>query len=181
MAVMSKQKDLADLRILIVGGKPHAVQTLRTALSTLGLRRLVVVPDGPAAIAHLEQHPVEAVFCDEATPRIDGAEFAVAARRAPGIINPMVPIFLVCASPRRNDVATARDAGVTDVIVRPFSAATIERKLRAALEAPRPFIKAGNFFGPDRRGDRRQPYNGSERRSRTPRKVRVTTEVPLDS
>jgi two-component system chemotaxis response regulator CheY len=123
---------------------------------------------------------VAAVFCDENAPKIDGAEFAVAARRAPGISNPMIPIFLVCASPRRKDVVTARDVGVTDVIVRPFSAATIERKLRAALDAPRPFIKAGNFFGPDRRVDQRPPYKGSERRTRTPRKVRVSIEVPLD-
>jgi hypothetical protein len=77
-------------------------------------------------------------------------------------------------------VVTARDVGVTNVIVRPFSAATIERKLRAALDAPRPFIKAGSFFGPDRRVDHRPPYKGGERRSRTPRKLRVNIEVPLD-
>lgn len=178
---MSGKKDFADLRVLLVGGKPHAVQTLRTVLTALGLRHVIAVADGPAAIAHLENQAVAAVFCDETTARIDGIEFAVAARRAQGIINPMVPIFLVCASPRRRDIVTARDVGVTDVIVRPFSASTVARKLRTALEAPRPFIKAGAFFGPDRRVEHRPPYKGSERRTRTPRKVRVNVEVSLDA
>jgi CheY-like chemotaxis protein len=178
MTPMSSRKESRDLTVLIVGGKPHAVQTLRTVLTALGIRHLTAVPDGLAAIAHFEHQQPSVIFCDETTPRIEGAEFASAARRAPGVGNPMVPIFLVCAAPRRKDVVVARDVGVTDVIVRPYSAATIERKLRVALDSPRAFIKAGTFFGPDRRVDHRPPYKGEDRRSRTPRKVRVAIGNP---
>ncbi len=88
----------------------------------------------------------------------------IAARRSRGVLDAMVPIFLICSSPKRRFVERVRDLGVTDVIVRPMSPNTAVRKLRVALEAPRPFIKVGDFFGPDRRAGQRPPFNGDDRR-----------------
>jgi two-component system chemotaxis response regulator CheY len=170
---MSAKKDYRELHVLIVGGKAHAVRTLRTVLNVLGVRVQTIVPDAPIALEMLQHTQFAAVFCDETTPAVDGESLPVAARRSAYVLNPMVPIFLVCASPRRRDVVAARDVGVTDVIVRPFSAATVLRKLDAALIAPRPFIKAGEFFGPDRRASQRPLYKGKERRARSAKKIRV--------
>ena len=88
----------------------------------------------------------------------------------------MLPIFLICSSPVRRQVESARDDGVTDVLVRPVSAATIIRKLRIATLAPRPFILADDFFGPDRRGRGRRPFAGLERRKRAPKKLSVSPD-----
>ena len=113
------------------------------------------------------------VFCDEHADHVNGLPFPMAARRAPGIRNPMLPIFLVFSSAIRPQIERARDDGITDVIVRPISAATIMRKLRAATLCPRPFIVAGNFFGPDRRGGDRSLFRGEERRQRQPKKIKI--------
>ena len=172
-AVMERA-DLKNLHVLIVGGKPHAVTILRTAFGIIGLNKVSAEAKSDGAIRFLRDEIVDAVFCDEAAGAIGGVPFPLAARRAEGVLNPMLPIFLVCSLPVRRQVESARDDGVTDVLVRPVSAATIIRKLRIAMLAPRPFILAGEFFGPDRRGRGRRPFGGQDRRTRTPKKLSVS-------
>ncbi len=104
--------------------------------------------------------------------------FYRAARRTRGVLDPMIPIFLVCSSPRKKFVEALRDQGVTDVITRPTAPGTLLRKLRIALELPRAFIQVGDFFGPDRRGGQRPPYVGPDRRET--RLLPVEEEIDLD-
>ena len=169
-----ERADIKRLRVLVVGGKPHAVTVLRTAFGIIGLNRVTAIAGSERAIQHLRDESIDAVFCDEAASAVDGVPFPLAARRAENVPNPMLPIFLVCSSPVRRQIEIARDDGVTDVLVRPVNAATIIRKLRVAALAPRPFILAGGFFGPDRRGGARSPFAGRDRRTRTPRKMNVS-------
>jgi len=46
-------------------------------------------------------------------------------------------------------------------------------KVQLALDAPRPFIAAAGFFGPDRRAKER-PWRGEDRRSLSPKKIKVS-------
>jgi DNA-binding response OmpR family regulator len=85
----------------------------------------------------------------------------------------MIPIFALQERARRRDVIDARDEGVTDVITVPVSPRTLMRKLTAATLAPRPFIVAPDFFGPDRRARAGQVFAGKERRVRAARKAKV--------
>ena len=172
-AVMERA-DIKKLQVLVVGGKPHAVTILRTAFGIIGLNNVSAIVHSERAIQHLRDEAVNAVFCDEAAGAVNGVPFPLAARRAEGVLNPMLPIFLVCSSPVRRQIESARDDGVTDVLVRPVSAATIIRKLRVAILAPRPFILADGFFGPDRRGQGRAAFSGADRRSRKPKKLSVS-------
>jgi CheY-like chemotaxis protein len=170
---MERQADIRDLRVLIVGGRPANVQILRTAFGLIGLRHLFVFADSARAIEALRLQYFGAIFCDAAADPFDGMSFPLAARRAPGILNPMTPLFLVYTQARQRHVEQARDIGVTDVLTHPICAGTIANKLWSALLAPRPFIVAPDFFGPDRRIQRGMPYTGPERRKRIARKTRV--------
>ncbi|MEY4708414.1 MAG: hypothetical protein RJB58_2137 [Pseudomonadota bacterium] len=85
----------------------------------------------------------------------------------------MIPIFAVQERARRRDVEKARDIGVTDVLTTPISPKTVMTKLQAALTAPRPFIVANEFFGPDRRAKARTPYYGLDRRTRVAKKAKL--------
>ncbi len=165
--------DIKTLHVLIVGGKPHAITTLRTVFGIIGLTKVSAVAESARAIEWLREERVDVVFCDEHADHMNGLPFPMAARRAPGVPNPMLPIFLVFSTPVRPQIERARDDGITDVIVRPISAATIMRKLRAATLCPRPFIVAGSFFGPDRRGGSRSLFRGEDRRQRQPKKVKI--------
>lgn len=164
--------DFSSLRMLVVGGRPHTVQLLRQILDMLGVRRVLAAGEMPEAIEMLRTQRFAAVFCDEHVGDKASDAFVLAARRTPGLINPMVPIFLVSGGPKRRDVESARDLGFTDVLARPLSAATVMRKVRTALGHPRPFIAAEDFFGPDRRSPARV-WTGRDRRKRQPRRLRV--------
>jgi DNA-binding response OmpR family regulator len=45
----------------------------------------------------------------------------------------------------------ARDAGVTEIVVKPFSVRTFYERISAAIERPRPRVQSAVFSGPDRR------------------------------
>jgi CheY-like chemotaxis protein len=165
--------DLKSLRVLVVTAKPHVAELLRQVLAIAGVSDMVVSPNGPDAIARLAAEMFDAVFRDDAAARDTGGDFGHAARRGDGVLDPMLPIFLVCAGPRRRDVEAARDLGYTDVLTRPVSAATITRKLTQAVTRPRPFIVATEFFGPDRRSETRAAFRGKDRRKRQPKKMKV--------
>ncbi|HEY2836841.1 MAG TPA: hypothetical protein VGI89_09745 [Rhizomicrobium sp.] len=166
--------DLAAARVLIVGAKGHAGPTLRTVLTAAGIARIVMVDDPRRALDTLCSERFAAVFVEGDT-ELDGMPFAQAARRSPSLLNPMIPIFVVYGGPKRRDVERSRDDGVTDVISRPMSPKTVGDKLRAALSAPRPFIAAPEFFGPDRRAKER-PWRGENRRTLTPKKTRIVLD-----
>jgi CheY-like chemotaxis protein len=168
-----EQAQIADLRVLIVGGTAHAVQTLRTVLGNAGIGQVTVARESRRALDLLRSESYSAVFCDEHAAQADHMSFALAARRSPGMLNPMVPIFVIYGGPRRSQVERARDIGATDVLTRPISVRTVLRKLHVALAHPRPFIVAPEFFGPDRRVQDRKTFRGKERRKRLPKKHKV--------
>jgi len=157
---------LGDKQVMIVGGKAHAQLTLRTALGVAGIKHVEVLSESRAAIELLRVERFDAVYIDERAQPFDGMPLYRAVRRVSGMVDPMVPVFMICTSPRRRFVESLRDQGVTDVIARPTAAGTLLRKLRLALELPRAFIKAGDFFGPDRRaGPRPELFGGVDRRT----------------
>jgi two-component system chemotaxis response regulator CheY len=159
--------------ILLVGAKSHSLLLVRSVLGIAGIADITHLPDARSAIAALGQVQFSAVFCDWDVASIDGMGFAVAARRSRGVLNPMIPIFALQERARRRDVIDARDEGVTDVVTVPVSPRTLMRKLGAATKAPRPFIVAADFFGPDRRVRAGQSFAGKERRVRVARKTKV--------
>lgn len=166
------EQGLSHLRILVVGAKSHTMQLLRSVLGIAGIDKIVHVEDPGRAIELLSMEGFSAVFCEHATRPFDGASFPIAARRRSTVLNPMIPIFVLQDRARRSDVERARDLGVTDILTTPLSPRTLVTKLQAAISAPRSFIVAPEFFGPDRRA-KRDAYNGSERRTRKPKKARV--------
>ncbi len=127
------ERDPKTLRILLLTAKPHVAQVMRQVLGIAGISEIVSALDGAAAIELLRNRMFDAVYCDDTSSRDTGEDFAGAARRSEGVLHAMVPVFLVCSGPRRRDVEGARDRGYTDVLTRPISAATILRKLRAAV------------------------------------------------
>ena len=169
-----RKTDFAALRVQIVGAKGHAGAMLRIVLTTAGVGHVVQIEDSRKALALLSSEHFDAIFVEET--HLDGLNFARSARKRAALRNPLIPIFAVYSGPRRRDVERARDLGVTSVICRPISPKTVSDKLQSALLAPRPFIAAPDFFGPDRRAKGRS-WRGRDRRKNTPRKSKIMVEV----
>ena len=160
-------------RILIVGAKTHTLGVLRSILGVMGVSNVVQINDTARALDLLATEGFSTVFCTPDAQPIDGMSFPVAARRKDGMLNPMIPIFMIQERARRRDVEQARDVGVTDMLTTPVSPKTIMTKLKTAEVAPRPFIVSNEFFGPDRRARNRAPWSGEDRRKRLAKKAKV--------
>jgi CheY-like chemotaxis protein len=165
--------DLSRHRVLVVGAKTPTVQLLRAVLVNCGISRIVHIEDGDTALELLDMEHFQAVFCHCHVKTSFGLPFLIAARRTRPGRNPLIAIFLLKERVSRRDVEVARDSGATDVLTLPISTKTLQAKLEAAATAPRPFIVAGQFFGPDRRSKLRPAFSGADRRKRTPRKAKV--------
>jgi len=173
-----ERADFAALRILLLSEKTHAAQTLRSVLTLAGITRITSVAQSLRALELLTMDRYDAVFCDEASAPVGELTFALAVRRTPGVLDPLLPVFVFHELARRRAVEAARDTGATDFLTCPISPKTVMTKLEAALLNPRPFIKAPDFFGPDRRARQRPAWNGEERRTRIPKKIRVAKPAP---
>ena len=76
-----------------------------------------------------------------------------------------VPIILLSAPRSRREVEAARDAGVTEFVIKPVSAALLYQRLRAIESQPRHFIQTARFAGPDRRRRPRKQTGPSLKRT----------------
>jgi DNA-binding response OmpR family regulator len=61
-------------------------------------------------------------------------------------------------------VEAARDAGVTEFIAKPITVQNLMSRLAEIVERPRPFVRCGTYFGPDRRRRKLENFVGPWRR-----------------
>src|ERR1700742_2528568 len=101
-----KNRDFKSLKVLIVSAKPHVAQVLRQVLGIAGVTDIVTVADGNTALELLSNQVFDAAFCDDAAANDTGGDFGTAARKSDGVLDSMLPVFLVCAGARRRDVET---------------------------------------------------------------------------
>jgi two-component system, chemotaxis family, chemotaxis protein CheY len=79
--------------------------------------------------------------------------------------NPYVPIIMTAGSGHLNRVLKARDAGISEYLVKPFSARSLAERIERVVEKPRMFVVSENYVGPDRRTNKiDDEYQGPERR-----------------
>ena len=75
----------------------------------------------------------------------------------------MPAIIMMAGTPSASIIEAARDAGVTEFLRKPFAAHDIALRLEALQSAPRQFVSAATYAGPDRR--RRTAADAPTRRS----------------
>jgi two-component system chemotaxis response regulator CheY len=84
--------------------------------------------------------------------------------------DPLVPVILMSGFTHEGKVLAARDAGISEFLVKPYTAVSLYRKIEDLIEKPKAFVKTNNFLGPDRR-HKAKVVSGPERRMREPRLV----------
>ena len=130
-----------------ISGLTQLGQQLRQAGYTV-----TAAASGQAALDLLDAQRFDLVMLDLGMPEMSGLEVLYRVRKS---IRPEeLPIIMMAAAPEAALIARARDAGVTEFLRKPFSAHHIQLRLDAIRNAPRDFIEARGFAGPDRRPPR---------------------------
>jgi CheY-like chemotaxis protein len=148
--------ELKDLNVLIVDSSGYSKNLLRSILITLGVSQISSSGSAGEAAEELRKQLFHVVFCDENIT--DPMAFIKSLRIDLNTMNVTIPVILVSSGANFGMVAQWRDAGGSDVIVKPISPAAIQSRLVALVLNPKAFVTARSFVGPDRRrsGDRRQ-------------------------
>ncbi len=163
MTYFMKSYDLSELNILVLEKNVLLRRLLTDVFSEFGVATVFSTPDPQEAYKYFLNAMPDIVFCDW-TPDLDGMAFVRRIRQADDSPNPYAPIVVATANTELRHVCFARDNGMTEFLAKPISAKTIYSRLCSVIENPRPFIRVGAFFGPDRRRRESLNYGSSERR-----------------
>ena len=96
---------------------------------------VVAVPDGFAALREAHRQPPDLVLLDVRMPRMSGIEVCRELRAGPHTAD--VPIIMLTARARTQDLEQAYAAGATDYIVKPFSPRDLLERVEAVLSRVR--------------------------------------------
>jgi CheY-like chemotaxis protein len=143
---------LGELKVLLVDDNDHMRTIVGTILKGIGILNVREARDGSEALEALRTWPADIAIVDFRMEPMDGVDFTRLVRNAADSRNPFLPIIMMTGFADRPRVEEARDAGVTELIVKPVTARAIIDRLNAVVYRPRPFVRTEDYFGPQRRG-----------------------------
>ncbi|MFT4089501.1 MAG: response regulator [Asticcacaulis sp.] len=159
---------LERVRFLVIDDNSHMLNIVKTILRGFGAVSIFEARDASDAFSRLKNESIDIVIVDFMMEVLDGVEFIQMVRNSTDSPNRYVPVIMLTAHSERSRVTQARDAGVNEFCAKPVTALELYRKINAIVSYPRPFIKTGSYFGPDRRRRHKPGYDGPERRKPEP-------------
>ncbi|UYQ72980.1 response regulator [Pelagibacterium flavum] len=159
------------LSILITTANGELSSTLAAMLRRLGLTNTRIARDSAEAFRFFSQSPYDAMIIDNAIGPEDGIAVTRRVRLNAAAPNRAMAIVMVSGDMPPEQVQEARDAGIDEFVHLPVTAQILAARLESAIAAPRPFVVAPDYAGPDRRRQE-EPIDGEDRRApinRTPK------------
>lgn len=155
---------LEKARILVVDDMKPMLSLAKSVLKIFGFHNVYAADNGQEAFELVCKHDPDIVITDWMMEPVDGLELTAMIRKNPMAPNPYVPVLMMTGFSSRLRVENARDIGVTEFLVKPFSSRDLYSRIVQIIEKPRQFVDAGTFFGPDRRRKLVKDYEGPRRR-----------------
>lgn len=150
--------------ILVVEDNQPMMEITKSLLRTFGVGKIITAKNGREGLQKVKLHNPDIIIADWMMKPVDGISFTHQVRQDMQGINPYVPIILMTGFSEKRRVIQARDAGVTEFLVKPFNARDLYKRILQIIERPRQFVKSDNFFGPDRRRKKLYGFMGPYRR-----------------
>lgn len=120
------------MRILIVDDFSTMRRIVKNLLNDLGYSNTAEADDGHTALAALRAQPFDFVVTDWNMPGMTGIELLQAVRADPELSS--LPVLMVTAEAKREQIIRAAEAGVNGYIVKPFTANTLKEKIEKIFE-----------------------------------------------
>lgn len=161
---ISMTYQFANASVLVIDDMKPMLSLTASILKTFGFRHVYTAQDAEDGFAKFCQFSPDIVLTDWLMEPYDGIELTRKIRNDPKSPNKFVPIILMTGYSAKIRVMEARDKGVTEFLVKPFSAKDLYARIEQLIEKPRKFIDSKTFFGPDRRRKKGDDYAGPHRR-----------------
>lgn len=149
-SVPSPVKAFAHVHLLVVDDDIRLISLIRSVLQGVGFTHVHTCQDGVAALELLKKQPMDIVICDWEMEPVSGLDMVQLLRHTHGI-NQKVPVIMLSGHSSVQEIQEARDAGITEYVVKPFTAQSLCTRIMSIIEHPRRFVISGDFTGHSRR------------------------------
>ncbi len=120
------------MRILVVDDFSTMRRIVKNLLGGLGFTNIVEADDGNTALPILEKGGIDFLVTDWNMPGMQGIELLKAVRANPKLA--ALPVLMVTAEAKREQIMLAAQAGVNGYVVKPFTADTLKEKVDKVFE-----------------------------------------------
>ncbi|WP_363320214.1 chemotaxis response regulator CheY [Ferrovum sp.] len=122
----------ANLKFLVVDDFSTMRRIVRNLLKELGFTNVIEAEDGVDALNKLRAGDIEFVVSDWNMPNMTGIDLLRAIRKDPALKH--LPVLMVTAEAKKENIIEAAQAGASGYIVKPFTAATMDEKLKKIFQ-----------------------------------------------
>lgn len=120
------------MKILIVDDFSTMRRIIKNLLRDLGFNNTQEADDGSTALPMLQKGDFDFVVTDWNMPGMQGIDLLKAIRADDSLKH--IPVLMVTAEAKREQIIAAAQAGVNGYVVKPFTAATLKEKLDKIFE-----------------------------------------------
>ena len=121
-----------NMTILVVDDFATMRRIIKNLLGELGFRNTSEADDGKTALPMLRTGKFDFLVTDWNMPGMTGIDLLRAVRSEPNLVS--LPVLMVTAEAKRDQILAAAQAGVNGYIVKPFTAATLKVKIEKIFE-----------------------------------------------
>ncbi|MCP4320943.1 MULTISPECIES: chemotaxis response regulator CheY [Psychromonas] len=121
-----------NMKVLIVDDFSTMRRIIKNLLRDLGFTNTFEADDGNTALPMLKEGDFEFVVTDWNMPIMQGIDLLKEIRKDPKLKH--LPVLMVTAEAKREQIIEAAQAGVNGYIVKPFTAGTLKEKLDKVFE-----------------------------------------------
>ena len=121
-----------DMKILVVDDFSTMRRIIKNLLRDLGFTNTSDADDGQTALPMLKSGTYDFLVTDWNMPGMTGIELLKAVRADPDLAS--LPVLMVTAEQKKEQIVEAAQAGVNGYIVKPFTAITLKEKIDKIFE-----------------------------------------------
>jgi two-component system, chemotaxis family, chemotaxis protein CheY len=159
---------LASMRVLLADDHPHIRSIISGILNALSMSSIETTERGDRALQLLSTGNYDLFITDYEMPGLSGIEVARQLRKEARASEPKpsfdIPILMITSNVTRQRLNDVRDAGIDEILAKPFTITAVSDRLNAIINNRRPFIVCDTYVGPCRRRGFSSGYTGALRR-----------------
>ena len=116
-----------NMNILVVDDFSTMRRIVKNLLVEIGFSNIEEADDGKTALPILENGGIDFLVTDWNMPGMAGIDLLRAVRANPALSS--LPVLMVTAEAKREQIMEAAEAGVNGYVVKPFTAETLQEKV----------------------------------------------------
>jgi two-component system, chemotaxis family, chemotaxis protein CheY len=160
---------LQKYKVLIVDPDIQMGKVVKSMLEGMGFSIIYTASNEDDAIDLIKEKSCDFVITEWNTQQKKSSSLQLVKRirKDPESPNRALPIIMLTGRAEKHDVMIARDHGISEYVVKPFSARSLYARLERLFENPRDFVVSASFTGPERRIQKPLPEGVSDRRTQS--------------